>query len=373
MPKKRRRAVTRTSRPRPRHGHARRPRVAKGPGADPGFDLDGALARLRGRKRALILTHDNPDPDSIAAAEGLRVLLERELGLSGSLAFGGIIGRAENRAMVSVLDIHLTPIEQIDLAAHDTIALVDTQPRSGNNSLPAGATCDVVIDHHPRREGSGEAAWYDVRSSLGASSTIVYGYLRAYRVPLDARLATAFLYALKSETRDLGREATDAERAAYVDLVALADHATMYRIVSPKLPREHFVALDRALRSAHLHGDLLAVNLGALDYPDLVAEVADLMLPYEAARWVVCAGYHGGAVYLSIRTEVEGARAGELIRRVVGNRGAAGGHGLIAGGRLYARVSSEEALVPVYRQIVETLCAELQRPFEPAIPLLRPA
>ncbi|HJZ85511.1 MAG TPA: DHH family phosphoesterase [Polyangia bacterium] len=334
------------------------------------FDLDTALASLRGRRRALILPHDNPDPDSIAAAEGLRVLLEHELGIASTLALGGIVGRAENRAMVDVLGIPLVPIERIDPAKFDLIALCDTQPGSGNNSLPESMHADIVIDHHPSHGPFPGTVWCDIRSSLGASSTISYGYLNQKRIPIDARLATAFLYALKSETRDLGREATQAERDAYITLVAVADHALLYQIVSPKVPREHFVALDRAIRSARMHGDLMAVNLGALDYPDLVAEIADLMLPFERARWVVCVGYHARVVYLSIRTEDEDAHAGQLIRRVVGRDGAAGGHGRIAGGRLHAKVTTDRQLAPLYEQIVRNVCRELGAPEDRYTPLL---
>src|SRR5205814_6436177 len=128
-----------------------------------------------------------------------------------------------------------------------------------------------------------------------------------------------------SETRDLGREAGSEERQAYVELMATSDFARLYNITNPKLGREHFAAVDRAIRNAVVWGELLAVNLGALDYPDLVAEVADLMLPYDRARWVVCVGEHKGTVYLSIRTDVKNATAGQLIRRVVGAGGAAGG------------------------------------------------
>jgi nanoRNase/pAp phosphatase (c-di-AMP/oligoRNAs hydrolase) len=271
---------------------------------------------------------------------------------------------------VQLLEIPLLPVESLSWDAFDLIALVDTQPDSGNNSLPTRVAADVVIDHHPAPTPVPAAPWWDIQPSLGASSTIVYEYLRRRRVPLDARLATALLYALKSETRDLGREATAAERAAYVELVASADHALLDRIVNPKLPREHFGALDRAIRRAHRHGSLLAINLGMLDYPDLVAEVADLMLPYQAVEWVVCVGVHHETVFLSIRTEVEGARAGELIRRVVGDEGAAGGHGLIAGGRLHTPVRSPRALASVYARIVRALCVQLGLPARPAVALL---
>ena len=49
----------------------------------PAFDLDRALAGLAGRQSLLIYTHDNPDPDALAAALGLQRLAEHELGVDG--------------------------------------------------------------------------------------------------------------------------------------------------------------------------------------------------------------------------------------------------------------------------------------------------
>ena len=102
----------------------------------PPFDLDRALAALAGRRSLLIYTHDNPDPDALAAALGLQRLAETELGVVATLTYGGIVGRAQNRAMVENLKMPLTPVERIDLGQFDTIALVDSQPETGNNSLP---------------------------------------------------------------------------------------------------------------------------------------------------------------------------------------------------------------------------------------------
>ena len=111
------------------------------------------------------------------------------------------------------------------------------------------------------------------------------------------------------------------------------DHNLIYRMSHPKVPRAHFATLDRALRSAQLYGDLVAVNLGALGYPDLVAEIADLLLSYEGARLVLCIGRYGDHAYLSLRTEADNARAGSVMRQIVGHDGAAGGHGTMAGAR----------------------------------------
>lgn len=335
------------------------------------FDLAGrlgALERRAGGGRAAILTHDNPDPDSLAAALGLKRLFERA-GIPSTITIGGIIGRAENRAMVRELKIDLTPIEKLDWSAHKIVAMVDTQPGTGNNSLPSGRRADVVIDHHPPRSDLGDVPWLDIDTEMGATATIVYGYLAAEKVPIDPLLATAFLYALKSETRDLGRESGPDERAAYVELSKIADFERLYCIQNPKLGREHFVALDRALRAAVVWGEMLAINLGALDYPDLVAEVADLMLPYEKAHWVLCVGQHDNTAYLSVRTDLSDATAGSLIRRVVGGNGAAGGHGMIAGGRMFAEVRDEAALKAIYDELVARMARELKISAAPS-PLL---
>jgi nanoRNase/pAp phosphatase (c-di-AMP/oligoRNAs hydrolase) len=336
----------------------------------PAFDLDRALAQLAGRRSLLIYTHDNPDPDALAAALGLRQLAAHELHVEATLTYGGIVGRAQNRAMVENLKMPLTPVERIDLAQFDTIALVDSQPETGNNSLPPGHRIDIVIDHHPRRPGSARAPWCDIRPDLGATSTIVFEYLRQRAVPIDASLATAFFFALRTETRDLGRESTEAERHAYLTLVPLTDHNLLYRMTHPKVPRAHFAALDRALRSALVFGDVVAVNLGALGYPDLVAEIADLLLSYEGARFVLCMGQYEESPYLSLRTEADNARAGSVMRQVVGNDGAAGGHGTMAGARLFARVTSEAQLAVAFKDIVQRLIATLGHAEIPGDPLL---
>jgi len=342
------------------------------PPPGPTFDLARALAGLAGRKSVVIYAHDNPDPDSLAAAMGLGRLFEHELDARVTLAHGGIVGRAQNRAMVDTLKLPLVAAELIDPDQFDAIALVDSQPETGNNSLPAGHRIDIVIDHHPPRAGSARAPWCDIRPELGATSTIVFGYLRERHVPVDAMLATAVFFALRTETRDLGRESTDAERVAYIDLVPRVDHAMLYRMTHPKVPREHFGALDRALRSAQVFGDVVAVNLGQLDYPDLVAEIADLLLSYEGARYVLCIGEYEGAAYLSLRTEATDARAGSMLRQIVGGDGAAGGHGTMAGARLYAAVDSDQQLQATFLGLVQRLREVLGHAAVAGQPLLRP-
>ena len=336
------------------------------------FPLETNLERLAGSRRLLIFMHDNPDPDALAAAHGLRLLVEHEVGAEVRLGLGGIVGRAENRAMVESLRIPLVPLEELVLSDFDRLAIVDSQPGTGNNSLPPSRRVDIVVDHHPMRPESANAPWCDVRSELGATSTIVLEYLRDRRIPIDSRLATALFYALRSETRDLGREATDAERDAYLFLVPLVDHKALSRISHPKVPREHFTALDRALRSARVWGEVVAANLGDLSYPDLVAEVADLLLSFDRAKFVLCGGRYGTRAFLSLRTDASEKRAGSLMRKIIDTQGAAGGHGTMAGGRLHQPIENEAQMEKAFAQIVDRLLAEVAAPSQGPMPVPMP-
>ena len=334
------------------------------------FSLSKGLERLQGRRDLLIYMHDNPDPDAMAAAMGLKSLVESTSDLRATLALGGIVGRAENRAMVERLKVPLIPAEVLNTEHFDTIAIVDSQPGTGNNSLPPDREVDIVIDHHPAREESAQVPWCDIRPELGATSTILVEYLRALNVPLETHLATALFYALRAETRDLGREATHAERVAYLFLLPLVDFHLLSRISQPKVPREHFAALDRALRSAQVWGDLVAVNMGSIAYPDLVAEVADLLLEWEGARFVLCCGCYGNHFYLSLRTEPSESRAGTLMRKLIAAEGAAGGHGTMAGGRLFHPVASEAEQQAIFRRMANRLIELIGRQSTPSTPLI---
>ena len=73
------------------------------------FNLLKGLEELQGRRNLLIYMHDNPDPDAMAAAMGIKHLVECTTDLTATLALGGIVGRAENRAMVERLKVPLIP------------------------------------------------------------------------------------------------------------------------------------------------------------------------------------------------------------------------------------------------------------------------
>ncbi|HSM92605.1 MAG TPA: DHH family phosphoesterase [Anaeromyxobacteraceae bacterium] len=293
------------------------------------------VALAKRRRRALVLTHDNPDPDSIAGSVALAWLLKRVAKIDVRVAYGGIIGRAENRALVKVLHLPLVPVARVDFEDYDLICMVDTQPDQGNHSLPVGATADVIVDHHPRRPGTERAAFADVGGPIGASSTVIAEYVRASGLRLPPRIATALFYGIKADTRDLGRMTTKQDVDAYLWLFPMADKDALRAIEYPRLPATYFRLQHRALERLELWGDVVIVDLGDVYAPDMVAEVAERFHLLEGSRWALAFGRYAHALWFSLRTSDLRANAGRTIRRVIEERGgSAGGHGSMAGARL---------------------------------------
>ena len=289
-----------------------------------------------------VLTHDNPDPDALASAAALSVLIESVSPAKTRIAFGGIVGRSENRALIQEMKVTFERIEDIEIPAAIPVALVDTQPRAGNNSLPAGRIVSVVIDHHPPRPDTIAATFTDIRPEFGAGASMLVEYLRAARIDLPPWLATALFYAIQSDTMDLGRETSPADIETSGFLYPLCDPAAVSRIRHARVPASYFRSLHDALATARLHDRVIVASMGTLPYPDMVAEVADLFLQMHGVEWTVALGRHRDRLLLSVRARDTGAHAGTLIREAMGDRGSAGGHGTFAGGQIAVRGRTEE-------------------------------
>jgi nanoRNase/pAp phosphatase (c-di-AMP/oligoRNAs hydrolase) len=300
--------------------------------------LDRLVQYARGHARALILTHDNPDPDSLASAVALGHILEHMAGVKAVVAYGGIVGRAENRALVRVLKLPVVPIARVVFDQHDLICMVDTQPEQGNHSLPPRHFPDVVIDHHPERPETRLAPVADVGREIGATSTVVVEYFRASGLPMPPDIATALYYGIKADTRDLGRQTMPADVEAYLWLFPMVDKEALAAIEHPKLPLEYFQLYHTAIERAVVYDHAVVCDLAEIYAPDMVAEVAERFLFLEDVKWSLAFGEYEGQLYFSLRTSDRRMNAGRLIRDVIEERGgSAGGHGSMAGARVPLR------------------------------------
>jgi nanoRNase/pAp phosphatase (c-di-AMP/oligoRNAs hydrolase) len=288
----------------------------------------------------LILMHDCPDPDALAAAFGLLVLAREGFGIESLIAYGGEVGRMENRSMVRLLRIPIHRFRPVMLRRHAAVALVDTQPGFENNAFPPGRRAALVIDQHPAAEVP-DADLVLVDAKCGASCVIVARALLAKGIELSQRLATALAYGILTDTLGFFRAQRPEVVQTYLDILPRCDMRKLARVQNPVRPRQYFSTLGRGIRDAVMFRQTLVTHLGEVDTPDRVAQVAEFLLVYRRVRWCLVTGRHKGRLHASLRTTRPDAQAGEVLRHVFADPRQAGGHGPIAGGS--CRMGAEAA------------------------------
>src|SRR4051812_44679917 len=279
------------------------------------------LATLAPFSRLVLVSHVNPDPDALASMLGIRALIahcqpDKEV----VLTVDGMIARAENRVMVESIPIPLEPVETVPITPRTAVVMVDTQPHTGRRASEA-MTPQVVIDHHETGGVLTGVLFRDIRPHLGASCTMVTGYLLEQNVPVSPQLATALLYGIESESSGYPREAGPLDDGALVWLFPRCDKDLLALIRNPKLPQSHFATVQSALVNAFLYRDLVVSWCGVVTQPDIIAEVADFFIRFDQVNWALTVGRFENLLKLSVRVGHLGGHSGEVLRDVINGMG----------------------------------------------------
>ena len=271
--------------------------------------------------RVLILLHNEPDPDALAAGLALRNVLRRTRTTAIIGALQGIT-RPENLRMADLLDIGVEIVTPDDFGAFARIATVDVQPHYFGGLLPK---VDLVVDHHPEQPGY-TAVFKDIRADYGSTCTILTEHLRAVDVSISERTATAMLYAIKSDTLFFARHTNRSDLDAFTFLYPLSDPALIRKMEGADLTIERLEHVSRALATSRLRSQVLSAFVGETTREDFIPHTADFLLQIEDVRWSIVSGIVSGQLIVSVRNLGYSRNAGEFVKTVFGDIGNAGGH-----------------------------------------------
>lgn len=301
----------------------------------PHLQSDRLLNILNDYERVLVIMHDNPDPDAIASGWGIEVLIAERLGKPVRVVGGGAVVRAENRHMIELLE---PPIELVDdVSVDDATAtiLVDCGIEATNHLLTRkGIDPVAMIDHHVSRTPSVRAPYEDVRADVAASATITASYLREQHLEPGMKLATAMLYAIRTETCGYETHYSALDRAILPWLTERGEPALLAEIENAPLTRNYFGDLLLALQSTFLYDDVALCFLPRATGAEIVGEVADMLIRCECIRRVLCAAIVGEDLFFSARTQRGFGSAVRLLLQTLDGLGGAGGHAHRAGGKI---------------------------------------
>jgi nanoRNase/pAp phosphatase (c-di-AMP/oligoRNAs hydrolase) len=296
---------------------------------------------LNNCKTLIIYIHDFPDPDAVASAMILSCLVLKRYNIRSKIVYGGFITRAENISMIQQLHIKMTPINTLQLSKYKHFALVDTQPGFGNNSFSSNKKPLIVIDHHEYNEKY-RADFIDIRPEYGATTTILMEYIKAADLDITSRIATAAVQAIRSETQELSRDATESDIKLYLEIYSKANQKKLARISHPKFPKAYFSILHTALEKGKIFRHIVHVHLGKIVTPEFVSLIADIMLQHERVSWTLVTGRYKNNLFISLRCTRKKANAGKMLKNIIGKMGNAGGHDMIAGGKINVDNDHEE-------------------------------
>jgi nanoRNase/pAp phosphatase (c-di-AMP/oligoRNAs hydrolase) len=322
---------------------------------------DRFLAGLSDFDFVTFVSHVNPDPDALGSMLGLAYMVETCLGKSTRLTRDGQIFRAENKAMVDLLDIKLEPIDEVKWREHEALVMVDSQPNTGRHSIDQQIPIYAVIDHHQTPGSLDDIQFQDIRMGIGATCSLVTRYLIEQDLNIPMRVATALYYGIETELSGYPREASSMDDSALQFLYPLTDHDLIAQIRNARLPLDYFDCILTALQSSFIYDNLIISWVNDMPQPELAAQVVDFMIRFEKIDWAVCAGVCGNQLILSVRTAIPNAQSGEMLRHVADKLGGrAGGHDRRAGGFIPLASTASSAIEQVQGELRRSLLKALR-------------
>lgn len=295
----------------------------------------------------VVQCHDNPDADALASGYGVYLYL-KEHGKDVRFVYSGrnIIRKSNLVMMIRELEIPIEYVESID--EPELLVLVDCQYDGGNAEPLKGRTI-AVIDHH--RVNKELSKLSEVRSTLGACSTLVWKLLRdeGYPVNENKKLVTALYYGLYTDTGSFAEISHPLDKDLRDE--ADFDHVLITKFRNANLSIEELETAGAALLRSDYNEKyrFAVVKCGSCD-PNLLGIISDLVLEVDAVDICLVFSMISNGVKLSVRSCVKEVKASELAAEICKGIGSGGGHLVKAGGFI-----PMELMVDAYKAYCEEI------------------
>jgi phosphoesterase RecJ-like protein len=299
---------------------------------------DTVVERLRGARRVLAVSHENPDADTVGATLGVVRIVEALGGIADPVCTDPVPPLYDFIAGVERFRLDPDPDRDYDLLVVSDCGTLDRigDVRGRHPELFDGLP-RVVIDHHASNDATGEADWIEPTSA--ATCEMVALLSVRLGLPLDAdggSLAAALMAGIVMDTATFAHPnatpRTLAVSAALVEAGApLSDisrrlyrskPAAQLRLFGRVLDRLESIDGGRVIHSTLLDADL--AETGTL--PPQSEGIIDLLAQADEAEVAILFKEAGPATRISVRTKPGGVDATVLTGAFGG-----GGHARAAG------------------------------------------
>jgi nanoRNase/pAp phosphatase (c-di-AMP/oligoRNAs hydrolase) len=272
-----------------------------------------------GEDRVLVLI--NADPDAIASAMAVKRLLWRKVA-AVTISNVNVISRPDNAAMLRLLGIAMTHIENVEINRFSKFVIVDSQPN--HHDLFSDFSFNVIIDHHP--DTGVKSDFRDIRPDYGATASILTEYLRSARIKPSVKLATGLLYAIKTDTNSFARQTIMEDLRAFQFLFKHSNTHLARKIEYADLRFDYLKYFRYALSNLQLRRGRIFVHLDQVVNPDVCVLLADFFMRVNPIKWSIVSGIHDNKLIIILRNDGVRKNAGQCAKIAFSPLGSAGGH-----------------------------------------------
>lgn len=277
-----------------------------------------------------IQTHNFPDPDAIASAFGLQVLLSYK-SIKSTICYRGKIDKFSTKKMIETLNIEIFPINELDeITDQDEFILIDSQ--TGNaNLLDVNGSKIICIDHHPSF-GISDYLYCDIRPRIGACASIIASYFVDNKISITKDVATALMFGIKVDTANLSRGVSNLDLNMFYTLYNLCDMDLINSLETSTLQFNDLTAYANAIKSIKVYDNISFANTGNHCPEPLIASISDFMMLIAGVNLCVVYSIKVDGIKISVRSDAGSFDAGQLTNDALFGIGSGGGHPTMAGG-----------------------------------------
>ena len=287
------------------------------------------LLKMIKKNNIYIQMHNYPDQDAIASAFGLKVLLSSK-GIHATICYIGQIDKDNTLKMIEQLGIELYMMDEVKMGPDDEIILVDGQKGNANMEDFIGKEIGC-IDHHPMQEVD-SYLFYDIRSDIGACSSIIAGYFYDNNIELPKNVATALAYGIKMDTNTLSRRVSELDIDMFYYVYKRADIEKLRSFEKCSLCKNDLAAYKKAISTLKIKGRLGIANIGADCSEAIIGSISDFLLSLAEVDFTLVYSHRVGGLKFSVRSESKSVDAGKIIKEALKGLGDGGGHASMAAG-----------------------------------------
>lgn len=292
------------------------------------------LSHFSGTSKVLVII--NADPDAIASAMALKRILWRRVS-EVVIAHFNRITRPDNLAMIEYTEAGMVSLADVDKSLFDKFVVVDSQPDHNENF--SGIEYDAIIDHHPLSCSDG--AFVDIRPDYGACSTMFTEYMRSLNIKPSAKLASALMLGIKTDTANFTRQASPRDIRAFQFLYKYANMNIVTKVERAYMTESDLDFLGNAIRHRIILDNRAFYHAGTIYKPDELVMAADFFLSIAGVNWSVVSGVNEKLIVI-LRNDGLRKGAGKTAQEAFGKFGSAGGHKTMARAELDISLIREE-------------------------------